>query len=239
LKIQASFSASYSQRRWAIAAGADYLNDIQGFPFVDLYPELAASRVKPVVMHSVQGMGIATRVEVAPEAIFGRVVGFFEERIGALVRAGIARERLIIDPGMGLFLGSRCEASFAVLRRLSELRALLGLPVLVSVSRKSFLRTFLGRSARASGAATLAETLPELSADTGMGVAAPPGTRKERVSKTSDALGKAFAMPGLRQRILAQEAEPLGSTPERTRAMIQSSTQLWAPAVEAATLLVE
>ncbi len=88
-------------------------------------------------------------------------------------------------------------------------------------------------------AATLAETLPEVYADTWMGVAAPPGTPKERVTKISDALGKAFAMPDLRQRILALEAEPLGSTPERMREMIKSSTQLWAPVVEAAKIVVE
>jgi tripartite-type tricarboxylate transporter receptor subunit TctC len=87
--------------------------------------------------------------------------------------------------------------------------------------------------------ATLAETLPGVYADTWMGVAAPPGTPKELVTRISDALGKAFAMPDLRQRILALEAEPLGSTPEQMREIIKSSTQLWGPVVEAAKIVVE
>ncbi|HEY7246437.1 MAG TPA: tripartite tricarboxylate transporter substrate binding protein [Xanthobacteraceae bacterium] len=87
--------------------------------------------------------------------------------------------------------------------------------------------------------ATLAETLPGVYADTWMGVAAPPGTPKELVRTISDAIGEAFATPDLRQRVLALEAKPLGSTPEQMREMIRSSTQLWAPVVEAAKIVVE
>ena len=72
-----------------------------------------------------------------------------------------------------------------------------------------------------------------------MGVAAPPGTPQEPVRIISHALGKAFATPDLPQRILALEAEPRGSTPEERRQMIQSSTELWAPVVEAAKIVVE
>ena len=93
-------------QRWAMAQGVDYLNDIQGFPDAALYPELAASAAKLIVMHSVQGLGMATRIEVAPEEIYDRICRFFEARIAALTQAGIARERLILDPGMGFFLGA-------------------------------------------------------------------------------------------------------------------------------------
>jgi dihydropteroate synthase type 2 len=146
-------------QRWALAQGADYLNDVRGFPFPELYRELASSNAKLIVMHSVQGLGPATRVAVEPGEIFGRVVRFFDERFGALVSAGVARERLILDPGMGLFLGTRREASFEILRRLSELKARFDLPVLVSVSRKSFLRSFLDRSPQEAGPASLATEL--------------------------------------------------------------------------------
>jgi dihydropteroate synthase len=146
-------------QRWALAQDVDFLNDIQGFPFAEMYPELARSRAKLVVMHSVQGLGPATRVAVEPSEIFERVVRFFDQRFAALERAGVARERLILDPGMGLFLGTRREASFEILRRLSELKARFGLPVLVSVSRKSFLRTFLGRPPQEAGPASLAAEL--------------------------------------------------------------------------------
>jgi tripartite-type tricarboxylate transporter receptor subunit TctC len=87
--------------------------------------------------------------------------------------------------------------------------------------------------------ATLAETLPGVYADTWMGVAAPPGTPKEIVKKISDAIGQAFQMPDLRARILALEAEPLGSTPEQMRDIIKASTEQWAPVVEAAKIDVD
>ena len=87
--------------------------------------------------------------------------------------------------------------------------------------------------------ATLAETLPGVYADTWMGVAAPPGTPKEIVKKISDAIGQAFQTPDLRARILALEAEPLGSTPEQMRDIIKASTEQLGPVVQAAKISVE
>lgn len=87
--------------------------------------------------------------------------------------------------------------------------------------------------------ATLAETLPGVYADTWMGVAAPPGTPKEIVKKISDAIGQAFQTPDLRARILALEADPLGSTPEQMRDIIKASTEQWGPVVQAAKISVE
>jgi len=152
-------SFSPEVQRWALAQDADYLNDIQGFPDEALYPALAASRARLVIMHSVQTWGPATRAEVPPAEIFARVSDFFERRIAALTKAGIARERLILDPGMGFFLGSNPDASFTMLCRLAELKRAFGLPLLVSVSRKSFLRKVTGRSAAQAGAASLAAEL--------------------------------------------------------------------------------
>ncbi|MBV9991757.1 MAG: dihydropteroate synthase [Alphaproteobacteria bacterium] len=146
-------------QRWAMAQGVAYINDIQGFPFPDLYPELAASSAKLVVMHSVQGLGPATRVRVEPDELYPRIVEFFGDRIAALTAAGVARERIVLDPGMGLFLGNHREASFAVLRRIADLKREFALPVLVSVSRKSFLRRLVGREVAEIAPATLAAEL--------------------------------------------------------------------------------
>jgi tripartite-type tricarboxylate transporter receptor subunit TctC len=87
--------------------------------------------------------------------------------------------------------------------------------------------------------ATLAETLPGVYADTWMGVAAPPGTPKEIAKKISDAIGQGFQAADLRARILALEAEPLGSTPDEMRAIVKASTEQWGPVVEAAKIVVE
>lgn len=148
-------------QRWALAQGVDYLNDIHGFADPDFYPELASASAKLIVMHMVQGAqyGVAVRTDVPPGEIFDRVTGFFDARVAALEKAGIARGRLILDPGMGQFVGTDAENSLILLRRLPELRARYGLPLLVSVSRKGFLRKLTNRPVEAAGAATLAAEL--------------------------------------------------------------------------------
>jgi tripartite-type tricarboxylate transporter receptor subunit TctC len=87
--------------------------------------------------------------------------------------------------------------------------------------------------------ATLAETLPGVYADTWMGIAASAGTSKELTKKIADAIGQAFAMPDLRGRITALEANPLGSTPDAMRELIKESMRQWGPVVEAAKIVVE
>jgi dihydropteroate synthase type 2 len=147
-------------QRFAVARGVEFINDIQGFPDASLYPQLAAANCRLVVMHAAQGRGRAQRLDLAPSAVWDRIGRFFGERIASLEKAGIGRERLIIDPGMGLFLSSQPEASCYVLARLGALKRAFGLPVLVSVSRKSFLRAITGRSSAAElGAASLAAEL--------------------------------------------------------------------------------
>jgi dihydropteroate synthase type 2 len=151
-----SFSAPV--QRWALAQGVDCLNDIHGFAEPSLYPELAAAKAKLVVMHAIQNEGTATRADIPAGEIFGRAVSFFETRLDALAKAGIGNDRLILDPGMGFFVGSDPENSLTLLRRLPDLKTRFGLPILVSVSRKSFLRKITGQSDPA-GAAVLAAGL--------------------------------------------------------------------------------
>jgi dihydropteroate synthase type 2 len=152
-----SFAAE--TQAWALKQDVAYVNDIQGFPDPALYPLLAASEAKLIVMHSVQGRGRAQKIDVDPTTIMGRVADFFEARIQALTAAGVARRRLILDPGMGLFLGTRLESSLTILRRLGQLKSVFGLPLLLSVSRKSFLRKLVGREVDRIGPATLAAEL--------------------------------------------------------------------------------
>ncbi len=147
-------------QRFAIARGAHFLNDIRGFSDPAIYPELAAASCGLIVMHAVGGRGRAQRVELSADEVWRRIHDFFADRVAALERAGIARQRLILDPGMGFFLSSRPEASLRVLAGLDRLKQAFGLPILVSVSRKSFLRAVTGRSGTAQlGAATLAAEL--------------------------------------------------------------------------------
>ncbi len=114
------------------------------------YPQLAKSSAKLVVMHSVQD-GQADRREAPAGDIMDHIAAFFDARIAALTGAGIKRNRLVLDPGMGFFLGAAPETSLSVLARFDELRLRFDLPVLLSVSRKSFLRALTGRGPGMSG----------------------------------------------------------------------------------------
>jgi dihydropteroate synthase type 2 len=147
-------------QRFAMSRGVALLNDIQGFPDPSLYPELAAAGCRLVVMHAVHGRGRARRVELSADRVWDRINAFFADRVEALERAGIARQRLILDPGMGFFLSSRPEASLRALADLDRLKRAFGLPLLISVSRKSFVGAITGRAAASElGGATLAAEL--------------------------------------------------------------------------------
>jgi dihydropteroate synthase type 2 len=142
--------------RFAVTAGAAYLNDIHGFGDPDLYPVLVESQCRLVVMHAVQAAGSATKVVTDPGAVWEGIRRFFAGRLAELQAAGIGRERLVIDPGLGYFLGSTPGPSLAALAGIRELKDLFGVPVLVSPSRKSFLCALTGRDVAQSGPATLA-----------------------------------------------------------------------------------
>lgn len=146
-------------QRYALQHGASYLNDIHGFPDPAFHAELARSQARLIVMHSIQQRGRATRVATLPEALPAAIDLYFEQRVQQLEEAGVARDRIILDPGMGFFLGDRPEPSLLVLRQLDELKRRHRLPLLVSVSRKSFLGAITGRAVEERGPATLAAEL--------------------------------------------------------------------------------
>jgi dihydropteroate synthase type 2 len=146
-------------QHWALTRHVGFLNDTRGFPDPSTYPRLAAAPSRLIVMHAIQPGGIADRTDGDASTIFHRVVRFFDDRLAALAAGGVDRARCILDPGMGLFLGRGAEPSLVVLRRLAELRARYGLPILVGVSRKSFLGNLTGRAVDERGPATLAAEL--------------------------------------------------------------------------------
>ncbi len=146
-------------QRWAAQRRVAYINDIGGFPDAAVYADLAHAECKLIVMHSVQRGRRATRVETDAAMVIDGMLRFFEERIAALERAGVRHDRLVLDPGMGFFLGANVEPSLHALAEIPRLKKTFGLPIHVSVSRKSFLGTLAGRGHDERGAATLAAEL--------------------------------------------------------------------------------
>lgn len=145
--------------RYGLEQGVAMLNDIRGFPDAQSWPALAAGTARLVVMHSIQGGHRADRSQSDAETVFSGILRFFESRVAALIDAGIAADRIILDPGMGFFLGSTPAPSLLALRRLPILQQRFGLPLMISVSRKSFLGGITGQAVGRRGAATLGAEL--------------------------------------------------------------------------------
>jgi dihydropteroate synthase len=85
------------------------------------------------------------------------VTDFLRERVDAMVTAGIARERICIDPGFGF--GKTTEHNYALLRHLGQMQQELGLPVLAGLSRKSMIGAVTGRPVEQRMAGSLAGAL--------------------------------------------------------------------------------
>ena len=79
-----------------------------------------------------------TTESVEYDDVIAAIKTFLLERISTLVQAGFPEDKIIIDPGMGMFVSANPKYSFEIIERLGELRQL-GYPILAGVSRKSFL----------------------------------------------------------------------------------------------------
>ncbi len=126
--------------RAALEQGASWINDVTALRDPETVRVVRDHDCRVVLMHSISAKARADRD--APTATVDSVIAFFRERIAALEAIGLTRERLILDPGMGFFVGSGPLASIELLQGIGRLREL-GLPVLVSTSRKSFIGELL------------------------------------------------------------------------------------------------
>ena len=123
--------------------GVDLINDVTALRDPQAVAVLKDSPARIIIMHSTAASARAERLAVDPATIVDRILAFFRHRIDELEAAGIAPERLILDPGMGFFLGRDPAVSLAALAGLHRLLQL-GLPLCVSTSRKSFIGAVLG-----------------------------------------------------------------------------------------------
>jgi dihydropteroate synthase len=126
--------------RAALAAGADLVNDVSGLADPELRDLVAASGVPVVIVH-MRG----APADMASRAVYDDVVAEVErelaEAIARATRAGVAEERILLDPGIGF--AKTAEQSVAILAGLPRLRGL-GRPLVVGPSRKSFIGKLTG-----------------------------------------------------------------------------------------------
>ena len=126
----------------AVRAGATFINDVRALREPGALEAAAASGAAVCLMH-MQGEPRTMQVDPRYGDVVAEVRGFLRERAERCMAAGIARDRLVIDPGIGF--GKRLEHNLALLAALPALVAL-GWPVLVGVSRKSMFGALLGRA---------------------------------------------------------------------------------------------
>ncbi len=127
--------------RQALAAGADMINDISAGRFdTDMLSVVAEAKRWYCVMH-MQGTPQDMQISPTYSNVVSEVYEFLSARIDACVNAGIARSKIIIDPGIGF--GKRLEDNLDLLSRLEHFRAL-ACPLLIGVSRKKFIESLSG-----------------------------------------------------------------------------------------------
>lgn len=122
--------------RAALAAGADIINDISALRMDPEMLALVAQERVPVILMHMQGTPRTMQAEPRYRDVVREVRDFLAAQIDFAVRAGVARERIVIDPGIGF--GKTLEHNLSLLRELPELLSL-GQPLLVGASRKRFI----------------------------------------------------------------------------------------------------
>ena len=127
--------------REAAVAGAAMINDVNGFEAADALQAVSGSDCAVCIMHK---QGQPQTMQQAPQYrdVVAEVDAYLRARIAVAESAGIARSRLVIDPGFGF--GKTLEHNLALLRELDRVAAA-GVPVLAGLSRKSMIGALTGR----------------------------------------------------------------------------------------------
>jgi dihydropteroate synthase len=127
--------------REAVAAGAAMVNDVNGFQAPGALAAVAGSGCAVCIMHR---QGDPRTMQQAPQYgdVVAEVRGYLDGRVAAAEVAGIARSRIVVDPGFGF--GKTLAHNLELLRRLDEVAAA-GVAVLAGLSRKSMIGAVTGR----------------------------------------------------------------------------------------------
>ena len=128
--------------REAIAAGAHIINDISGLTHDAHMTDVCCETDAGVICMHMQGTPQTMQQNPHYDNVVTEIGDYFRERIKTLTAAGIAAERIVIDPGIGF--GKMAEHNLQILSHIASFRSL-GRPVLIGHSRKRFLKSILGR----------------------------------------------------------------------------------------------
>lgn len=126
--------------RRALDAGAQAINDISALRFDPKMRKVAAESKVPIVLMHIKGTPKNMQKDPSYENVIGEITGYLKESIGMAQDAGIAKEKIIIDPGIGF--GKRVQDNLNILKNLQEF-SILGCPIMIGCSRKSFIGRIL------------------------------------------------------------------------------------------------
>jgi dihydropteroate synthase len=135
----------YEVARQALAAGAVILNDQWGLKKEPRLAQLAAEKGVPLILMSNQRDKGGYDTKVGRDTgfyqdVMAEVIAFLRGSIETAHKAGVPKENIIIDPGIGF--GKMWQQDIEIIRRLQELKAL-GQPILIGTSRKSLIKMVL------------------------------------------------------------------------------------------------
>ncbi len=128
--------------RKALEAGAVIVNDVSGLQFEPALGQVVADAGAAIVLMHIRGRPRTMNDEAVYADVMTDVIREMRDRVASATAAGIGRERIILDPGVGF--AKRAVHSYGVLARFPELAAALNRPLLIGPSRKSFMRHELG-----------------------------------------------------------------------------------------------
>lgn len=134
--------------RAALDAGATILNDVSAGRDDPGMFDLAAERGAPIVLMHMRGQPATMQQDPTYDDVVGEVHAFLLERAQQAIDAGVPREQVVLDPGIGF--GKTREHNLALIAALPELTRL-GFPVLLGASRKRFMGSLCQGPARAVG----------------------------------------------------------------------------------------
>jgi dihydropteroate synthase len=126
----------------AIEAGADIVNDISGATFDSEMLSTVAQLQVPIILMHIRGTPQTMQKLTDYQDLIGEILDFLESRIVAAMAAGIDKSQIIIDPGIGF--AKTYNQNLEILRQLPKIRGL-DCPILVGVSRKSFIGHILNQ----------------------------------------------------------------------------------------------
>jgi len=124
----------------AIRAGAEIVNDISGLHYDQSLANVAAKEDVPIILMHIRGTPETMQKDVHYDSLFSEIIQYLKESIQRAESAGVDPNQIIIDPGIGF--GKTLKGNLLIIKNISEFR-ILGKPILLGASRKSFIGKIL------------------------------------------------------------------------------------------------